>query len=225
MSRPHALPVACGTLSLLHVTGCTEELDREQPRLATRGDDCVSCHTDEASSTGNPSHLQAGFGDDCAQCHDEQQWRPAAGFVHALAFPLTRGHDGVDCASCHAGAASFAAAVNDCAVCHAQAAARVVDPIHDGLSKSCFACHRTDSFAPAQFIHSWPLAGIHALTSCRSCHGQAPARYEGLSATCSSCHADDYARAVENSPAHGGYPTSCNDCHGFTSFRDRQGME
>jgi hypothetical protein len=183
-----------------------------------RGEDCNLCHTDEVRETKSPPHAQAGFPQDCGSCHDEQSWRPAPGFAHVESFPLTLGHEGPGCASCHQSGYEAGKIQNECVDCHSARAAAVVDPTHQGLSTSCFACHRTDSFFPARFVHSWPLEGKHTLTSCGSCHGNNPARYEGTDSACLNCHADDRARADANSSAHRGYDDDCASCHEFDAF-------
>jgi hypothetical protein len=183
-----------------------------------RGEDCQLCHVDEARGTTSPPHAVLGFGESCGGCHDEESWRPASGYAHAASFPLTLSHEGPSCASCHQNGYTAAATSSECVDCHGERAAAVVDPVHDGLSQNCFACHRTDGFFPARFVHSWPLKGKHTLTSCGSCHAGRPARYEGTSSACLNCHQGDRARADEVVSGHAAYPEDCASCHGFDAF-------
>jgi hypothetical protein len=183
-----------------------------------RGEDCLLCHAAEVERTRQPPHAELGFGERCGDCHDQASWRPAAGFVHVESFPLTFGHDGPGCASCHQHGYTAETVSTECVDCHAARAAEVVDPVHEGLDESCFACHRTDAFYPARFVHSWPLEGQQTLPSCGSCHPGKPARYAGTCSACIDCHADDRARADVNVTGHSGFPDDCASCHGFEAF-------
>jgi hypothetical protein len=212
LSHAHQLLVACTLLA------CTPT-KHERPREARAGD-CDLCHADEWMATSAPPHATAEFGADCAACHDEQGWQPAPTFVHVGSFALALGHAEVACGSCHDGYAHGATSPV-CTSCHAARAERVIDPDHAALPGDCSACHRTDAFWPARFVHSWPLEGVHALTSCRSCHSrEAQPVYEATSSDCLSCHRADRARADAASARHRQDANTCNDCHGFESFRD-----
>jgi len=216
---PHALLTALGlSLWLGGVVACSGA-PMERTEVASKGGDCASCHLDEWSATSDPVHAELGFGKECGQCHDERQWQPARGFPHKATFPLTNAHAEPPCSSCHASGFEPGTTATECVACHAGEAARVIDPVHAGLTTDCFGCHRTDSFAPAHFVHSWPLVGVHALTSCRSCHGAEPARYQGIGNACVGCHADDRTRANESVAGHAGFGSGCATCHtpqGFT---------
>jgi len=206
------------TLAGLVLLACGET-NHERQRESRRAD-CEVCHSDEWAATTHPPHANAQFGADCASCHDEQRWRPAPAFVHIGTFALALGHAQLECGACHRdyerGATSAV-----CTGCHAASAQRVVDPDHSGLPGDCSACHRTDAFWPARFVHSWPLRGMHALTSCRSCHSRdAQPVYEATRSTCVNCHREDRARADAASLRHRQDPDTCNDCHGFETFRD-----
>ena len=189
-------------------------------KIETRSDECSSCHLDEWRTTTSPVHTRVSFGTDCGGCHVQTQWSPAQGFAHTQSFPLTQAHAEPSCAACH-GSKGFerGAVENSCASCHAPQAAAVSDPVHAGLSTSCSACHRTDAFAPATFVHAWPLVGAHAIQGCASCHTGSPARYEGTSSACITCHADERARADRSIAGHAGYAIRCESCHGFASFQ------
>jgi hypothetical protein len=182
------------------------------------GGDCASCHTDESAKTADPPHLQARFGSDCGSCHNELSWQPAPGFMHTSGFALTLGHADLVCSECHAAGYVPGKIPNQCVDCHGAKAALVADPVHAGLDTNCFACHRTDAFKPAHFVHSWPLKGKHELLTCGSCHPGNPASYETTSPACVSCHAADRARADATIADHMTFATTCQDCHGFDKF-------
>ena len=198
-----------GTLSL----GCQTEPTKKS---IVHGDDCASCHADEADAVTSPPHLEAMF-TACGTCHGQDQWTPAM-FAHTEKFPLNDGHAGVSCASCHTSGYTPGMIPNRCVDCHAGDAAQVPNPIHEGLSTDCFACHRPDGFKPARFVHSWPLQGKHAMAQCVGCHSGMPATYEGTSTLCISCHRDDRTRADAAINGHAMYENECGNCHGVESF-------
>lgn len=211
-------PLPRALLCLTGLLACAGEPE-ERVQLGSHGTDCAACHLDEWRETRAPAHATFGFGERCESCHVEERWSPASGYAHVSTFPLTLGHAEVACAQCHTSGFAPGATPSACAACHAGEAARVVDPVHAALSSDCFACHRTASFAPAFFIHAWPLKGVHALTSCRSCHQGEEPQYEGISSACVSCHADDYSRANTQVPGHAQFGADCAGCHGFSTFK------
>jgi hypothetical protein len=194
--------------------GCESEASTKKELV--HGNDCTSCHADEASTAKNPPHVDATF-NDCESCHGQDKWKPAM-FAHTDKFPLTAGHAGVDCASCHTKGYTPGMIPNKCVDCHANDAVNVPNPIHAGLSTDCFACHRTDGFSPAHFVHSWPLLGVHMTTQCVACHMGKPALYEGTSTECVSCHQADRARADAAISGHAMYENECQHCHGNDKF-------
>ena len=215
-SRKHRwMPLA----TALFLVACRIEVS-ERTEVSGHNGDCASCHADEWSLTRAPSHSEAKFSDQCGDCHGSSAWRPALAYDHVKSFPLTLGHSALDCASCHSQGFAPGKTKSDCASCHTAEAEAVVDPVHAGLTNDCFACHRTDSFFPAHFVHSWPLRGKHTLTSCRACHqSQAgPPVYERASSACVSCHTHDQTRADTALPEHAGYSAQCEQCHGFDRF-------
>ncbi|RPI28943.1 MAG: hypothetical protein EHM61_03370, partial [Acidobacteria bacterium] len=78
--------------------------------------DCASCHTDDYNAVQDPNHKTAGFPTDCARCHSTSDWKGGS-FDHSTTkFPLTGGHVGKTCSSCHANG-QFAGTASDCASC------------------------------------------------------------------------------------------------------------
>jgi hypothetical protein len=134
----------------------------------------------------------------------------------ATRFPLDGAHRATPCQACHAelksappasslrGAATsartltFAIERTRCADCHDS-------PHGDQFAArrdrgACESCHGTEAFAPAsRFDHerdaAFKLQGVHARTSCASCHatqkppaGRPWVRYRGTPTRCESCH-------------------------------------
>jgi hypothetical protein len=187
-------------------------------KVEARGNDCVSCHADDVTRTKQPPHALVRFDAQCSACHDEAAWSPAPDFDHARAFPLTFSHDEPACSDCHESGYAQEDIQRECVDCHGAIAEQVVDPVHAGLTTDCFACHRTDAFLPARFVHSWPLTGVHESTECRACHTDNPATYEGTSTLCVTCHRSDRVRVDAVSVEHAGYPDSCQGCHGADTW-------
>ena len=217
--RSAVLRVVCEralTVLLVLAAGCTSH--GQEDRMIVSGSDCASCHGDEAIATTSPPHAQARFVTDCGACHNEKAWLPAPGFSHPTRFALIDAHAGHECSSCHEKGYLPGQVSSECVECHGSAAKEVVDPVHNGLSTDCFACHRTDAFWPARFVHSWPLQGKHTLPSCGSCHPGNPAVYERTSPECVSCHMADAERANATVIGHEAYGVDCADCHSAEAF-------
>lgn len=209
---------ACA-LSLLLAAACAPHEAAGASKIEARAEDCASCHLDAFRSASFPAHESLGFAHTCGDCHDQIAWSPSHDFPHVASFPLTLGHAQRPCAACHTSGFAAGATPNSCAGCHGALASAARDPVHAGLSTSCSACHKTDTFKPSTFKHAWPLAGTHAKLACGSCHQGNPARYEGTEPACVSCHQADRARADRTVSGHASYATTCESCHGFDAFR------
>lgn len=143
---------------------------------------CTACHARDDTHDGL-------FGADCARCHVARDWKRLA-FDHEreTRFALQGAHAAVDCTSCHRGRLGDEKVTGDCAGCHAD------DDVHRGRQGTrCVSCHGVASWTDGvNFDHdmgSFPLLGLHSLTSCTDCH--TPPRYEEATADCSSCHAEE----------------------------------
>ncbi|MCA8920798.1 MAG: hypothetical protein KDD82_03250 [Planctomycetes bacterium] len=196
--------------------------------------DCHRCHED-------PHH--AGFSDDCLACHDQAQWKEASSFDHARAFPLEGAHTPLRCDQCHlaevetdpVGPTQGAA----CSACHQdphlerpnQAVFSREDPV-------CASCHSATSFTEAASLtyarathapRTFPLAGRHLETACRSCHARPedpspaaialPASLEELrQEACARCHVD-----VHTNPTSGivqlDTREGCQSCHDVAGWK------
>ncbi len=140
--------------------------------------DCYSCHQQDDEHEGR-------FGTDCSACHNPSDWEDAV-FDHNLSkFPLTGGHFGVPCESCHA-SGQYAGLSTDCASCHGDPA------YHAGLfGLNCASCHTIENWS-ARYRGPHPNVGEgeeggsgvnHGGGGCRSCHTKTL-----HTATCSQCH-------------------------------------
>ena len=158
------------------------------------GNDCASCHLDEFMATTNPDHEDAGFSTNCIECHslDNPNWDTEV--VDHSFFPLEKGHDIVDCASCHT-AGDFANTPSDCFACHQTDFENTLSPNHQaaGFQTDCAACHTTDvGWMPAQFLaHDIEHFPIYSRA------------HEGTWNNCVECHANESDYAV----------FSCTVCH------------
>jgi hypothetical protein len=184
---------------------------------------CVSCHVDVH---------QAELGATCESCHGTTSFR-IPNYVHPRFADFFSGqHASLACEKCHvpgqparpAGAAvaalnvKFRSAVTTCVSCHRD--------VHLGQEGSaCENCHsiQTPKFGLVNFSHAktrFTLTGRHEAIACATCHkvetGTFPsgvgtaARLAGVGRECRACHADVHL---------GQLSTSCESCHGTTSFR------
>ena len=191
-------------------TSCHTPFSRE-----TQNGLCLDCHkpvaADIAAHAGFHGRSPEVATSQCRRCHTDHVGRDASIiffdatlFDHALSeFPLTGGHVGLACASCHTEKAKFRAAAVACNACHGKD-----DPHKGELGTSCGKCHETANWKKAAaFDHAatkFPLTGQHAKAECRSCH--AGAQYTGLALTCIGCHKTDDVHK-------GSFGANCADCH------------
>jgi hypothetical protein len=169
---------------------------------------CVACH--QALDQPFMALHQETFGTACLNCHDGVDSYGAA-FNHAT-YPLTGGHQGPQCGTCHKGATTVAAlqaTSTECVACHA------AKDIHQGrLGTNCAECHTTANWTDATIDHNrtrFRLVGQHDGALCESCH--VDRHWTGIGLTCRSCHA-----AVN--PHGDQFPGDCAACHAATGWKD-----
>ena len=182
--------------------------------------ECVSCHKKDYDVTKNPNHLTAKFSTDCEMCHSSNSWVPST-FNHntSTRFPLTGGHVGVDCATCHTN--GYTGTSMECVSCHLANYNATINPAHatNNFSKECQNCHNANAWKPSTFNHntstSFPLTGGHVGVDCIKCHATG---YVNTSSECVSCHKKDYD--ATKSPAHlsSGFSTDCKSCHTMVAW-------
>ncbi|MBK6765592.1 MAG: hypothetical protein IPG71_04460 [bacterium] len=181
---------------------------------------CIACHQEDYETTQNPSHVLAGISFECASCHSTEfiDWS-VPGYAHTSVFPLTGGHHGVQCASCHS-EQQYAATSAYCFDCHKEDYDHATAPSHQaqGYPENCLECHTTANWE-SEFDHQqtvFPLTGQHATTSCGSCHNAG--EFAGLAAGCWSCHVSDYQATDEPDHDETQLPHDCAGCHTAQSW-------
>jgi hypothetical protein len=184
--------------------------------------ECGNCHLETWQQTTDPPHEQSGFSRRCEDCHDitSTTWRGAR-FSHPASFPLSGGHAGVACASCHVGGV-YAGTSTACASCHMKDYQAAANPNHVAgrFPTTCESCHTIAAWRPATFNHDqsrFPLTGAHASVECARCH--VGGRYTGTPTDCYSCHRADYARTSNPNHQAAGFPTQCESCHTTSAWR------
>ncbi len=202
-----------GAHAAANCTACHATLEFKQHKM-----NCTSCHEDIHRGEN---------GTDCARCHSARSFTDMAAMrrLHQTTrFPLTGGHAGLDCETCHKPAASghmqFVGTRAACADCHMADFRAAKDPDHgQGFSTDCASCHTPLGWHAAKFDHSqsgFPLTGAHRAVACGSCH--ANNQFKGTPKDCVSCHRAQYDATT--TPAHGaaGFPVACATCHSTTAW-------
>lgn len=177
---------------------------------------CETCHADDLARALNPDHRQRGWTTGCERCHTPTDWRNAR-FGHTW-WPLTGAHTGLQCSECHANNV-YVGTPRDCVACHRDDYDGTTDPNHRtlGFSTRCEECHTTASWEGARFAHTtWPLTGAHLARRCSECH--AGGVYTGTPRACAGCHLDEYQRTTNPNHTTAGFPTTCESCHGTTTW-------
>ena len=184
-------------------------------RFDPMGVECSDCHTANYIATTNPPHVASKFPKDCFLCHNERGWQPAK-FNHSTSttFPLTGGHVGIDCNSCHS--KGYAGTSTDCVNCHLTNYNATTNPNHATAkySTDCKTCHTSAAWIPSTFNHTtgttFPLTGAHIGVTCVSCH---PSVYVGTSSECVSCHLTNFNATTNPNHVTAKFPTDCKTCH------------
>jgi len=164
---------------------------------------CVSCHRSDDPHKGRN-------GKRCQECHNNSRWGKSR-FNHDkdTNFPLRGPHAKANCNACHADGIKKNAPTRQCIACHK------TDDVHQGeLGKSCSRCHKEKDWNnQVRFDHDltkFPLYGMHALSTCESCHTEG--QFASLANQCSDCHQNDDSHK-------GALGNSCGDCHNANSWR------
>lgn len=177
------------------------------------GNDCISCHQNNFTSTTQPNHTTVGFSTDCITCHDPNviEWG-VAGF-HTK-FPLVFGHDVPDCKTCHK-SGNFESLSTECVTCHQTTFNNTTSPSHtaSGYSTNCVQCHAStpQTWNIAGFHSTFPLTFGHNVATCTTCHKNS--NYNDISKECVSCHQDNFNATTLPPHAASGYNTNCTQCH------------
>ncbi|MEP7323386.1 MAG: hypothetical protein ABI761_15785, partial [Saprospiraceae bacterium] len=180
---------------------------------------CIECHehnkpvTDQVHATVNGYSFSSTA---CLACHPTGN--ADVTFDHSRTkFPLTGGHIGVDCISCHA--KGYAGTSTKCVDCHLAVYNSAINPNHKklNLSTECASCHST---IPDWELANFPdhnaiykLEGAHTAikNDCASCHH---GTYDGSTpTTCVGCHLSDYNTTTNPNHKTSNFPTTCVSCH------------
>lgn len=169
----------------------------------TAGKACVDCHRSDDTHHGRN-------GPECKTCHTTRAWDETK-FDHAkeTKFPLLGAHAETACVACHKGVAKNEKLDTACVACHRG------DDVHaESLGTSCGDCHGVKSWqTDVRFDHdlsSFPLVGLHATTSCESCH--VDKKFDGTPSKCVDCHRPDDVHK-------GNLGDKCADCHTPNDWR------
>ncbi len=179
---------------------------------------CYGCHKNSYDTTSNPNHMAVSFPTDCSICHTASGWIPST-FNHAsTGFPLTGLHATTACNSCHA--AGYTNTPTACLSCHQNAYDTTSNPNHvaAAFSTDCSSCHTTSGWNPSSYNHSvtgFALTGVHASTSCKSCHA---AGYTNTPTACYSCHQSAFSGTTNPDHIAAGFPTDCSLCHTMSGW-------
>ena len=182
---------------------------------------CVTCHANpETNDVHNGVSGYVYNSDACLGCHPTGD--ADMPFDHnATSFPLTGGHNGLDCIQCHTG--GFQGTSTACIDCHMNDFNATINPNHNnlGLGTDCASCHTTiPGWEPASFaVHNtfYPLNGAHALISseCVTCHN---GNYNLTPNTCIGCHNADYVATTNPNHTSSNFPTDCASCHSESAW-------
>lgn len=206
------------------VTSCGNcHKEKNQNEFTGVTTECSGCHLKEYLATSNPSHSANQFSLDCQSCHTPFSWKSSMGHEHARqGFPLTGGHSGVDCRSCHV--AGYKNTSTACAACHLPDYNSAADPNHaaSGFSTDCRMCHSLNpGWAPASFDHAgtnYQLTGAHQTikNQCRSCHSGG---FTNTPTNCYECHTDDYNNTTNPDHRSSNFSLLCETCHSQNAWK------
>lgn len=161
---------------------------------------CHACHTDKTRDKKplkvcSGCHLsddihQGSQGNKCQDCHNEKSWHKED-FDHSKSdFKLSGRHKEIGCHACHTEKKrnNKESELRTCKNCHQE------DDFHHGQQgDQCGSCHNTQAWnQKLNFDHDltrFPLVGLHAVTSCDTCH--VDLTYAGTDTGCLSCHQHD----------------------------------
>ncbi|MBK9980060.1 MAG: hypothetical protein IPP20_19475 [Gemmatimonadetes bacterium] len=191
-----------------------------QLQFVNRPATCIGCHAATMRAVKSPDHQAAAFSQNCSSCHTLISWDNAT-FDHSKTrFPLTLGHAGRTCASCHADKVYHDKPMA-CVSCHTKDYQRALNPPHSsGFPTLCADCHTTAEWKGAKFDHDltqFPLLGAHKATTCAECH--ADKVFKGKPASCISCHQSDFQETTTPKHPAAGFSESCLTCHTMTGWK------
>jgi len=204
-----------------YVANCYDcHLSETDLRFERIGNDCINCHLDEYNATTIPNHASAGFSTNCIECHSVNGFDWTTESINHSFFPLTGGHDIVNCAECHS-TGDYGNTPTDCYACHQEDYIAAINPNHQsqGFPTDCMQCHTTDpDWTPASYASHdaefFPIySGEHngEWNLCQDCHPN-PSNYAEF--TCLTCHTNSETTSDhEGIPGYSYNSTACLACH------------
>ncbi|HJW31052.1 MAG TPA: hypothetical protein VJ508_17620, partial [Saprospiraceae bacterium] len=208
-----------GQHAIVECTACHIRNESEL-RFPPIGVECIDCHLSDYQATTKPDHSKAGFSTSCSDCHkiDALEW--TAGGINHDFFPLTKGHDINDCATCHKNP-DYTKISPECITCHETDYMSTAVPNHQsiGIGTDCITCHTTDpGWKPARYqqhdAQFFPIYhGTHseAWSECTDCHTN-PANFAEF--TCVTCHSNPGTdNAHTNVLGYSYHSPACLACH------------
>jgi len=197
------------TLDGAHVgTACEDCHTGDPPVYEGTPQDCIDCHRDDFDYAPLVHDGHETFPETCLDCHTTTSFLDAD-FVHT--WPLNGAHEVAPCSNCHLGTPpAYEGTSTECVDCHRRDYDGATHPGHDTYPVTCQDCHTETNWIPSTFEHDWPLEGLHAFSTCQSCHGDPPT-YVGTPTECVDCHRSDYDSSPF--PGHDSFATTCADCH------------
>ena len=167
------------------------------------------------------------FPADCTLCHVGANWNElVADFTYdhkkETGVALDGAHQAAACLRCHNDRGPIEVFTErGCAGCH--------EDVHVGqLGNSCTDCHTEASWRPFGIFEMhdqtrFPLTGVHAAVSCRTCHpGAELGRFVPTPIECADCHQADLRNAVNPNHTALGWTFDCNRCHQPTIWNAAQ---
>ncbi len=180
---------------------------------------CEVCHVSDRDRAKDPDHNEAGLITNCESCHQTTAWA-GADFDHSF-FPLSEGHAGVDCASCHLEGQAYEEVSADCYACHQATfeATTAPDHIAANFPTDCAGCHTTSEWGDGAFDHDFfTLSQGHAGVDCASCH--VGGDFSETPTTCEACHMADFDNSQEPIHADAEFATDCASCHDLSGWEN-----
>ncbi len=202
---------------------------------------CIACHRD--IHLGQFSDER--YNNHCEKCHNQSTFKPSlfSAPLHASTrFPLSGGHERLQCSQCHKGGAQpvqYRFDDRSCPACHSdlhrgQFTLQMQDRFPDGTAKSCRACHTVNSWHELDsFNHAateFRLEGAHKRAECIKCHkpplGKAAIAdivYKDAPQQCTGCHQDPHKGQFTSrmrTPMPDGRVGGCSSCHSINAWAE-----
>lgn len=203
----------------LHQTTACAACHKKTEKWSFReiGKTCTDCHADYHKG----QFAQAGISPNCSKCHSVNGFSMVSFSIEQHnqgVFKLQGAHLATPCNECHKKSESwrFRGIGRICTDCHTDIHKSYISPKYYS-NQNCTKCHTESSWENVTFNHAqtgFILSGVHAETSCRSCHfgnmveGHEQQKFSGLESNCSGCHNDKHNKQFEKNGT-----TNCENCH------------